>query len=96
MPPSQWAEYLDSFADYLERARVAIEGGTAPPEGPSAPRPVGQLPPEHMARAESLLAEAQRSIEVGERRKGEVVQARRALAYRARTRSRMHAFDQAL
>ncbi|MCU1492016.1 MAG: hypothetical protein JWM85_3421 [Acidimicrobiaceae bacterium] len=96
MQPSQWAEYLDSFAAFLDRARAGFDGsGPSTPEEPP-PRPSGP-PPEALAvRALELLAETERCILAGEQRKAEVSDACRNLAYRARTRSRVFAFDEAL
>ena len=87
MPTPQWAEYLDDLAAYLDLAKAAISGGHAPPAGAHLARPAGPPPSEELAlRALELLAELESCILDAERRRGEIVQARRALGARAATR----------
>ncbi|GEM_PF-6336812 len=97
MSPSPWADYLDSFAAYLDQARAAIEEGTAAAPGEQAfRRPDGVVPAELAVRALELVAETERVILAGERRKVEILGARRKLEYRARTGIRRHFVDEAL
>jgi len=93
--PSPWADYLDSFAAYLDQARAAIEEGAAP-GGQALARPEGVVPAELAVRALELVTETQRIILAGERRKVEIIGARRKLEYRARTGVRRHFVDEAL